>query len=272
MQVYKPLLRFYDTRLLAKLIKICQPLAINLGLDAFAYSRITRDCGFYQISTVPEPSIFYWETGLYQDNLFLRSPDSYEEGIFLLRSIPSSNFQQMLNSFSQLGVEWHLRIVRKEEGVCHQFLYGSTIKNLPFTAMFINNIMILERFNDYFLEEGLDLIRQCDTFAFSLPELLGEKYKSKIKHTSCGVKDLSKTQFIKQIDKDFAALEKLTDREFDCIRQYIKGKTARQIGESLHISNRTVEHHLENIKFKLGCSSKLELFERLQKFQQLRIL
>lgn len=51
----------------------------------------------------------------------------------------------------------------------------------------------------------------------------------------------------------------LSKREAMCLFYMIRGKTAKQIGDILCISKRTVEVHLENIKIKFGCKSKSEV-------------
>lgn len=270
MTIYKPVTDFYKTILLNKFDNLCRPLATNFGLDAFAYSSVTTDGYFYQISNVPDHAIMYWDIGLYEKNIFLQSPDSYQAGIYLLRAIPDNSFQQMLDSFNQKGMDWYLRIVRKENDVCHQFLFGSTIKNLPFNKLFFHNINLLQTFCDYFLEESREIVKHCDKFTFYLPDLLGEKYDCRLIRTAHGIDDETKNNFLRQIykhnDDFYLGFCQLSRREMDCIKQFLEGKTARQIGHSLHISHRTVEHHLENIKSKLCCSSKLELFKKLQKY------
>ena len=51
----------------------------------------------------------------------------------------------------------------------------------------------------------------------------------------------------------------LTEREREVIEMAVRGLTAGQIAERLHISKRTVETHLERVSTKLGVRSKREL-------------
>lgn len=53
----------------------------------------------------------------------------------------------------------------------------------------------------------------------------------------------------------------LSKRESECLHLIIRGKSARQLGCILGISQRTVEGYLNNIKSKFGVSSKAELIE-----------
>lgn len=54
----------------------------------------------------------------------------------------------------------------------------------------------------------------------------------------------------------------LTKRENEVLGQLLRGKTAKEIGRTLNISNKTVEHHIESIRFKTKCKSRSELFDK----------
>lgn len=54
----------------------------------------------------------------------------------------------------------------------------------------------------------------------------------------------------------------LTSREKECLCLLVMGKTAKQTALVMHISARTVEFHLNNIKDKFACRTKLELMSK----------
>lgn len=54
----------------------------------------------------------------------------------------------------------------------------------------------------------------------------------------------------------------LSKRETEILQQIALGKSARVVGATLGISQRTVESHLENIKAKLNVYSKAELVDK----------
>lgn len=56
----------------------------------------------------------------------------------------------------------------------------------------------------------------------------------------------------------------LTPRERDVVRLAVEGRTARQIGDRLHIGERTVETHLANAYVKLGVASRVDLVRRAE--------
>ncbi len=51
----------------------------------------------------------------------------------------------------------------------------------------------------------------------------------------------------------------LSKREAACLQQLCLGRSAKETAEILHISSRTVESHIDNIKQKSFCKSKVQL-------------
>jgi DNA-binding CsgD family transcriptional regulator len=62
----------------------------------------------------------------------------------------------------------------------------------------------------------------------------------------------------------------LTSRQIECLYFLAKGMTAKQIGRELNISQRTIEHYLENLKNKLGCHSKYDLINKALEFTPIK--
>ena len=54
----------------------------------------------------------------------------------------------------------------------------------------------------------------------------------------------------------------LSTRESECLFYLIRGKTAKEIARILDISFRTVEKHLERLKYKMNCFNRSEIIEK----------
>lgn len=54
----------------------------------------------------------------------------------------------------------------------------------------------------------------------------------------------------------------LSKRELECYFYVLRGFTAKKISVVLHISARTVEVHIDNIKSKMQCTDRSELIEK----------
>ncbi len=62
--------------------------------------------------------------------------------------------------------------------------------------------------------------------------------------------------------------DSVTRREREVVDLALEGLTAREIGERLYISDRTVETHLANAYAKLGVGSRLELMRRMSELER----
>ncbi len=51
----------------------------------------------------------------------------------------------------------------------------------------------------------------------------------------------------------------LTSRQYDCLYYLMKGMTAKQIGDMLGISYRTVQGHYDRLRQKFKCRNRSEL-------------
>lgn len=51
----------------------------------------------------------------------------------------------------------------------------------------------------------------------------------------------------------------LSTRELECLFFILRGRSAKQIGEIMCLSKRTIESYIENIKSKFGCNTKSDL-------------
>lgn len=55
----------------------------------------------------------------------------------------------------------------------------------------------------------------------------------------------------------------LSDREVEVLRLILEGKTYREVGEVLFISEKTVDSHMQHIYEKVGVRNKLALLNKL---------
>lgn len=58
-------------------------------------------------------------------------------------------------------------------------------------------------------------------------------------------------------------LFRFTKRQAECLFYLLRGKSSKQIGIILNISQRTVEEHVEKVRYMMGCASKNQLVEKL---------
>ena len=64
----------------------------------------------------------------------------------------------------------------------------------------------------------------------------------------------------------------LSQRERQCLRSLLDGKTAKETAVIYKLSSRTIESHYEKIKQKLKCTNKRDLFSVAQMLEKLDLL
>lgn len=67
------------------------------------------------------------------------------------------------------------------------------------------------------------------------------------------------------IGKSSTGKSPITPREMEVAPLYVKGKSVKEIAETLFISEDTVESHIKNIRSKTGAASRYEVGEWLKK-------
>lgn len=268
MTIYYPLIKFYRTPHSDKIHRICKPLEAYLGLDVFAYSHTSPCGGYYQFSNVPAESMLPWENQTFKDNFFLKHPAVYEAGAYLLNAVVEKKYSGVLKFMSKNGVNLHLRIVRKDKTGCHQFLFGTKRKEVPFNALFFDDIAVLNSFCDYFLKESKSIRKNSDSYAFSMKELMGEDFFDSRHYTPASVAISTRDQFLSEISPDYRLMLALSKQEKKCLAEVLVGKTAAGIASSLNLSTRTVESYINNLKRKTDCSNKEELINKFINFQR----
>ena len=63
----------------------------------------------------------------------------------------------------------------------------------------------------------------------------------------------------------------LTGREMQCVKGFLEGKTIKAVANGLSLSPRTVEFYLKRIKDRFECRTKIELLNKLRKFDLCQI-
>lgn len=276
MEKINQLLRFYSSGLSNEYNQLVEPLNDYFSLNSLTYSLTTPEGFFFQISNTPQISEFYFTNHLYRFNPFICHPSNYYHNQTLITSdFPHKPFQRAQQLVKKHhGLENFLNIYKKENGFAHIFMFSSTDEKVPLNTIFLNNHAILNKFTDYFMQEWRPNLLKMETYMINMGELMGPKYFA-INPLFSANNRLKKIQFLRKINKiddQLITPVEFSPRELTCINFFLKGKSAREIGELTGLSRRTVEHYLENIKSKIGCFSKSELFQRLDEYKNLELI
>lgn len=67
------------------------------------------------------------------------------------------------------------------------------------------------------------------------------------------------TDQIKELTTNYLKAKKLTNRQIDVFYHVISGKSNKEIGESLFVTEKAIKYHLTNIFKRLNAKNRYEL-------------
>jgi LuxR family quorum-sensing system transcriptional regulator SolR len=232
------------------ILEICEK---SLGLYGIRYLEFLRlyDDGSCIILASNKELIQY----LFDNNVAIIAPiqDQFIQDNFHYFVLPIGCYERAIHDIkAHYSLAYFLNLVERHPGYVDLYCFGADAYNHNIMNFYLNQIEILVQFKDYFKEKLSDLINRALTNKILLPSFMLPPYKG-LKHTYCKIRENPL----------------LTDRQVDCLYYLMNGMTAKQIAKRLNLSPRTVENHLEAIKVKMNCYSRIELF---QKGQELKII
>jgi len=270
------LLNIYKSSYYNKFCLLVRPLE-NMGLDVFCYTSMSTEGEFFQISNQPECAEHYYLNQLYKDNPYIRHPDNFFDGQIIIPKLSgNSKFNQIIEQIGKRsGFSDNLVFIfKKRLNNVFWFAFSSSKQAVNPVILYLNYPELINRYILFFHDAWNAYQTKMEQYVFNAHELVGQSYLSVKKQEKHSLDTLEKEKFLKTLgflpEIDFSVCN-FTKRERECIDSLLRGNTASMIAKNLEISNRTVEHHLEHIKDKLGCETKAELLNRLSEMQKMSL-
>lgn len=152
----------------------------------------------------------------------------------------------------QFELENFINFIERTETYTDVFCFAGA-NNANACDFYLNNIDYLQNFIATFKDKASDLISLVDSHKESLTDQM-------LCNLVTPPTSLKNAQRLLTIDNKPVML---TSREIDVLHFVARGYSAHHISDKLQISRRTVEHHIVNIKNKIGVRSKSSLIELL---------
>lgn len=205
-------------------------------------------------------------------------PDVAEEALDKEYYLYQANWQYLnefnprIQTFStQFGHE-NSKVYQDKFKCTHVYIREQTDKDTQLITLFnstnpltildtlANNPSAIRKLLQFFKEESKEVINFHKNHKFNIasirPNYFAKEdnpYKSDLEK----INQLLHTIGVLDINKS------ISPREYQCLDLYNQGKSARETGKILGISNRTVETHFESLKTKLKATLKADLVEYL---------
>ena len=252
-----------------KVKEICKPLFEMFDISFFRYVRAYQDRTRFVLATDHEWLEKYFDMNhyLYEFVNFDVWPQDNFSGTSLWSGCRENHQMcKIWNHFKEHKDFTHnLVIYQKRDNICELFDFFTKETNYHLVALYLTNIDVFKHFTYLFKEKAKDIIKLADARRFKVPRS-AEKYHKPDWITGLLPSDRQLVLDKMHIKRYYLSGRYdgvfISEKELDCLRQLVKGKTQEEIGKELNISRRTVEYRLNNLKSKLHCQNQAELVQR----------
>lgn len=251
-----------------------RPLKECFGINYFTYHRIDKQGRYTVLLNRPDFSEYYVSEKLFLLDPYLRHPDQYQSGSCFLESYGSEDYHQVIDkAVRHFQMDLTYMQIKKQEDAVEFFGYSANRKSSSLENIYLNYPSLLTSFSTYFKKTMNSILRTMEEHAGSLVDLKGQDFfhKEKISPSIATETYLSYLNTI-GLDRDVRLAASLSKREKECLHALALSRTAKDTAMQLNLSHRTIQFYLENIKNKLNCNSKQELFLTAQRFIELHLI
>lgn len=233
------------------------PFIDELKISFFSHVRVWHTGIFKSLMTETSMSRFFIEQQYpirfsLGKNIFLNS------GCYLLQHLPDVTTQQDLHLIKEtFNLDHFIYLVDKQAKWDDLFILATTPENAVFVNLVFNNLD--------FIKQGLH------RYKYNAREVL-EKSPG-IAYPSHYFQEKEAHQY--KIQKAKANLQKIllplhegevsiSSQEYHCLAFLMQNQSIKEIAQRMHLSPRTVETYLNNLKNKLHCQTSSELVKLIR--------
>jgi DNA-binding CsgD family transcriptional regulator len=253
-----------------KIMKICEPFFQTFGVNHFFHQNVNREGLFYVLGTNPDYMHYYVDQKFYDCNPFVHGFGKLNSGIYFVNSVREEEFQSTMRDASEkYNIQHSIYIVENDSYSCNQYAFGIAPGRFDAESLIVNELTLVKEFIKYFNEEMAGHLQNLR----ANPVVIGPKkeyYKPNVL-PEVQLDSSRRLDFLAKlkVPKNLLSHPKLSNREIDCLKLYLMGKSSSEIAEDLELTKRTIEFYIENIKNKLSCYKKSELICLLQQMGKL---
>ncbi len=250
---------------------ICQPFFKATGLTSFIYGRVFFDGRYLGLTNEIE-----WIKNWFQDIHTIADTAFHTSLLQTPLHVPNYSLwsftsEDKIIQFNNRFNLWHgFDIHYRLEDSLEVWCFATSKESHQLNNFYLNNLKLFHHFCLYFREKAASFM---ETNVESRLAVFKEHFDLSY-HDSVSLK-ANFNAFIGSFPLTRYSLHtkngkaKLSKRELECMFHISQGKTAKEIGKLLNLSNRTIEFYIGNIKQKTGYQSKSalgDLFrEKIQK-------
>jgi DNA-binding CsgD family transcriptional regulator len=243
-----------------------------LDVGYFTYHRIDAEGKYTVLVDRPDWAEHYVDTQYYLDDPYLRHPDVYQSGFCTIQSHGSTEYKQKIlyEGKEIFNLDYNVLLIEKNSKAVEFFGFSSNQDSSRLEEVALNCPHFLKTFATHFTKELSPILHRMQEEAGSLIDLKGKDF-----FTKDAIHPIPKMEGILEaygLQNLVEQASRLSLQETKCLQGIRMGKTAKEIALNLQLSHRTIESYIENIKNKLRCSTKAELFAIAKKLGDFSLL
>ena len=267
---WKGIVQNYIIKYSDKIRRVTRPLRDHLGVGYFTYHRIDKEGKYTVLVDRPDWAEHYVNEQFFLEDPYLRHPDVYQSGLCLIEAHGSEGYKNRVlkTGKERFNLDLCIILIKKGQGCVEFFGFAADRKSSSLERLYLNHSGLLYSFASHFKKELNPILFQMAGEASALHALKGKDF-----HCNAPIHpEVSRDALLaclESLGEDTAIIKAglLSARERQCIKLLLVGCSAKETAVSLNLSRRTVEFYFENIKNKLSCSNKQEIFFMAKQFE-----
>lgn len=252
-----------------------KPLKERFGVNYFTYHKIDKAGNYTVLLDRPDWAEHYVEHEYYLGDPFLRDPSLFESGFTFTENHVTPEYYNVVfvDGKKLFNIDLCIMQIEKLEDAVEFFGYCATPGDNRLKKLYMNHPELLKEFSEHFKQRLNSSIQTIKEQPGVLPKIKGETY-----HQNEPIKPDTLIDDRITLLKEMGLLDSnisnhtLSKREKECLHLLLKGCSAKETATILKLSPRTIESYFENIKSKLNCYTKADLFQVARKLSTVGLI
>jgi DNA-binding CsgD family transcriptional regulator len=266
-----------------ELAKLMSPISKYLGIKQAMYTNIAKNGMCFTTCTNVEAIEDHLARRGYLHNTSHVHPDNMHNGFAFDNACPNETYKN-LNLYTYITkFDWHNSFIYAEktsDGGYFSTCFATDKENFAISNRVANETGIIKKLiRDLHKKMMLLFSKDMEKYKMDFSALSGEAFhttKGRVYNEQTEIQKKNKIKLLQESgilsglnDSDILAKVQLTAQELNCLRLYHDNHTIKQVARALNLASTTVTSYIENIKEKLDCNNKNDLFEKVEILESL---
>lgn len=180
-----------------------------------------------------------------------------DEGYYWYEAFASP---QLVQFYKSHGLANLFFVLQKENEIVETFNFATSLKHPNMINYYLNHLKMINDYIAYFKDKGAHLIDAAKNQKMPIYQNLNVTPKLADTNQESVTKPYIRSTFFNEHLNEWITL---TDREKEVLfLSTLQGKTSKEIGEIIGLSPKTIENHIEKLRYKLNAESVRSLLKR----------